>query len=54
MANTIAQNIVHQSLRINENDVVLVTSAKHMLGLADEIVMECRRAGAETDDRLLE
>ncbi len=48
MANTIAQNIVHQSLRIKENDVVLVTAAKHMLGLADEIVMECRKAGAET------
>lgn len=48
MADTIAQNIVHQSLRVGENDVVLVTAAKHMLGLADEIVMECRNAGAET------
>lgn len=48
MVSRIAKNVVNQSLRIREDDVVHITASKHMLDLAEEIAAECRRAGAET------
>lgn len=48
MASTIAQNVVKQTLRIKEEDVVHITASKHMLNLAEEMAIECRKAGAET------
>ena len=48
MVSKIAANIVKQVLRIKEDDVVHIMAARHMLALADELGMECRRAGAET------
>jgi len=48
LVSRIAQNVVNQSLRIREDDVVHITTSRHMLDLAEEIAMECRRAGAET------
>jgi leucyl aminopeptidase (aminopeptidase T) len=48
LGSKIAQNIVNQSLRIREDDVVHITASRHMLDLAEEVAMECRRAGAET------
>jgi aminopeptidase len=48
LASKIAENVVRQALRIREDDVVHITSAKHMLGLAEELAVECRKAGAET------
>jgi leucyl aminopeptidase (aminopeptidase T) len=44
----VAENVVDQSLRIRDDDVVGITSSRHMLDLADEIAMRCRLAGAET------
>jgi leucyl aminopeptidase (aminopeptidase T) len=48
LASKIAANVVKQALRIKEDDVVHITTSKHMLGLADELAIECRKAGAET------
>ena len=48
MVSRIAQNVVTQSLRIREDDVVLITASRHTLDLADEMATECRKAGAET------
>ena len=48
MVSRISQNIVHQSLRIKENDVVQIIASRHMLDLADEVTIESRKAGAET------
>jgi leucyl aminopeptidase (aminopeptidase T) len=48
MVSRIAQNIVNQSLRIKENDVVLIIASGHMPDLADEVTVESRKAGAET------
>jgi aminopeptidase len=48
LASKIAQNVVRQSLRVREDDVVLIYAAGHMTSLADEIAIECRKAGAET------
>ena len=48
MVSKIAENVVKQVLRIREDDVVHITSSKHLLGLADDLAMECRKAGAET------
>jgi len=48
MVSTIAQNVVKQSLRIKEEDIVHINASKHMLSLADELAIECRKAGAET------
>lgn len=48
MVSKIAQNVVNQSLRIREDDVVHITGSAHTLDLADEIAIECRKAGAET------
>jgi len=48
MVSKIAENVVKQALRIREDDVVHITASKHMLRLAEELAIECRRAGAET------
>ena len=48
MVSKIAENVVKNTLRIREDDVVHITSSKHMLSLADELAIECRKAGAET------
>jgi leucyl aminopeptidase (aminopeptidase T) len=48
LVSRIAENVVKQTLRIREDDVVHIVSSKHMLSLADELAMECRKAGAET------
>jgi len=48
LVSRIAENVVNQSLRIREDDVVHISTSRHMLDLAEEIAMECRRAGAET------
>jgi leucyl aminopeptidase (aminopeptidase T) len=48
LVSKIAENVVKQTLRIREDDVVHITAAKHMLGLAEELAVECRKAGAET------
>lgn len=48
MVSKIAQNVVRQSLRIREEDIVHINASKHMLDLAEEIAIECRTAGAET------
>jgi leucyl aminopeptidase (aminopeptidase T) len=48
MVSKIARNIVNQSLRIKEDDVVHIAASRHMLDLADEIAVESRKAGAET------
>jgi len=48
LASKIAENVVKQALRIKEEDVVHITASKHMLGLAEELAIECRKAGAET------
>jgi leucyl aminopeptidase (aminopeptidase T) len=48
MVSRIAQNVVNRSLRIREDDVVLITASRGTLDLADEVAMECRKAGAET------
>lgn len=48
MPSTISQNVVNQALRIKEEDVVHINASKHMLGLAEELAIECRKAGAET------
>ena len=48
MSSSIAQNVVNQSLRIREDDVVHITTSRRMIDLADEIAIECRKAGAET------
>jgi leucyl aminopeptidase (aminopeptidase T) len=48
MVSKIAENVVKQALRIREEDVVHITASKHMLGLAEEMAIECRKAGAET------
>jgi len=48
MVSSIARNVVNQSLRIREDDVVHITTSKHTLDLADELAIECRKIGAET------
>lgn len=48
MVSRIAQNVVNRSLRIREDDVVLITASRGTLDLADEVAEECRKAGAET------
>jgi len=48
MVSKIASNVVNQSLRIREDDVVHITASEHTLDLADEMALECRKAGAET------
>lgn len=48
MPSTISQNVVKQALRIKEEDVVHINASRHMLGLAEELAIECRKAGAET------
>ncbi len=48
MVSKIAQNLVNQSLRIREEDVVLITTARHTLDLADDMAIACRKIGAET------
>lgn len=48
MVSTIAQNVVTQSLRIRDDDIVHITASRHMLDLAEEMAVECRKAGAET------
>ena len=45
---SIAENIVRHSLRIREDDVVVINSARHMLDLAEETAKQARLAGAET------
>jgi aminopeptidase len=48
MVSRIAENIVKQALRIREEDIVHITTSKHTLDLAEELSIECRKAGAET------
>jgi leucyl aminopeptidase (aminopeptidase T) len=48
MTTSIAQNVVNQSLRIRDDDVVHITASRRMIDLADEMAIECRKAGAET------
>ena len=44
----IAENIVKHSLRVREDDVVIINSARHMLDLAEETAKQARLVGAET------
>jgi leucyl aminopeptidase (aminopeptidase T) len=48
LASKIAENVVKQALRIRDDDIVHITASKHMLSLAEDLAMECRKAGAET------
>jgi len=48
MVSKIVQNVVNQSLRIREDDVVHITASKDTVDLAEEVAIECRKAGAET------
>ncbi len=44
----VAKRIVHDALRLNDEDALLVHSYEHMLPLAKEVVKAARRAGADT------
>ena len=48
MVSRIVENVVKQALRIQEDDIVHITASRHMLSLAEELAIECRKAGAET------
>jgi len=48
MVSKIARNVVNQSLRIREDDVVHITTSEDTVDLAEEVAIECRKAGAET------
>ncbi len=46
-ADTIARRVVHGSLKIHEDDMVLIETWQHTLGLASEIALECYKTGAK-------
>jgi len=47
LGDTIARRVVHGSLRIHEDDMVLIETWQHTLGLASEIGLECYKIGAK-------
>jgi len=47
LGDTIARRVVHGSLRIHEDDMVLIETWQHTLGLASEIGLECYKTGAK-------
>ena len=47
LTDTIAKRVVHSSLRIHEDDMVLIETWQHTLSLASEIALECYKAGAK-------
>lgn len=44
---SIARRIVHTSLRIHEDDMVLIETWQHKIDLASDIALECLRTGAK-------
>ncbi len=47
LGDTIARRVVHGSLKIHEDDMVLIETWQHTLGLASEIGLECYKTGAK-------
>ncbi len=47
LGDTIARRVVQGSLKIHEDDMVLIETWQHTLGLASEIALECYRTGAK-------
>jgi leucyl aminopeptidase (aminopeptidase T) len=44
---TIAKRVVHTSLQIHEDDMVLIETWQHTIDLASDIALECYRTGAK-------
>ncbi len=44
---TIAKRVVHTSLKIREDDMVLIETWQHTIDLASDIALECYRTGAK-------
>ncbi len=44
---TIAKRVVHGSLKVHEDDMVLIETWQHTLELASDIALECYRTGAK-------
>jgi len=44
---SIARSIVRESLRIKENEPVMISAAEHTIDLATEVALECFKAGAD-------
>lgn len=47
LGDTVARRVVHGSLKIHEDDMVLIETWQHTLGLASEIALECYKTGAK-------
>ncbi len=47
LEDTVAKRVVHGSLRIREDDMVLIETWQHTIDLASEIALECYRTGAK-------
>ena len=44
---SIAKRVVHSSLRVHEDDMVLIETWQHTIDLASDIALECYRTGAK-------
>lgn len=47
LEDTIAKKIVHGSLRVHEDDMVLIETWQHTIDLASDIALECYKTGAK-------
>ncbi len=47
LEDTIAKRVVHSSLKVHEDDMVLIETWQHTIDLASDIALECYRTGAK-------
>ncbi len=47
VSDSVAKRVVHTSLRVREDDMVLIEAWQHTMDLASDIALECYKAGAK-------